>query len=301
MRDGAGGSDLSTPPIDESVDFALLRRIVHARSHNVLDPSRDYVFEARLAGVIRGAGMSSLGELAAHLGRRRDPELECAIADAMTINETSFFRDRRPFEVLRKEILPELIEARSGTRSLRMWSAACSTGQEAYSLAMLVREHFPTLTNWRVQIEATDFSREVLSRAKSGRYRRCEISRGLPARLLARYFDEDGEEWVIKPEIRALCRFQWANLAISPLPVHGPFDVILLRNVMLYFSPEARSTVMGQAHRLLAKDGALFLGSSEQPVDASRWTAAFSGGTSYFRRRCAGCEPDCNRRKCTAG
>jgi len=291
---------LSARLIDENVDFALLRRIVHARSHNVLDPSRDYVFEARLTGLIRGAGMSSLAELAAHLRRGQDAELECAVADAMTINETSFFRDGRPFDVLRKEILPELIEARRGTRCLRMWSAACSTGQEAYSLAMLVREHFPTLANWQVRIDGTDFSRAVLSRAKAGRYRRCEISRGLPARLLARYFDEDGEEWIIKPEIRALCRFQWADLVSSPLPVHGPFDVILLRNVMLYFSPEARATVMGQTHRLLARDGALFLGSSEQPVDTSRWTPVFSGGTSYFGRRCAGCERECNRHKCSA-
>jgi chemotaxis protein methyltransferase CheR len=271
--------------MDESVDFALLRRIVHAKSHNVLDPSRDYVFESRLTRVIRGAGMSSLAELTTHLSHRRDPELESAVADAMTINETSFFRDGRPFDVLRKEILPELIEARGSVRHLRIWSAACSTGQEAYSLAMLVREQFPALANWQVQIEGTDFSREVLARAQAGRYRRCEISRGLPGRLLERYFDEDGEEWLIKPEIRDLCRFQWANLVSSPLPVHGPFDVIFLRNVMLYFSPEARGTVLAHAHRLLAKDGVLFLGSSEQPVDASRWTTVFSGGTSYFRRR----------------
>jgi len=276
---------LSAPPIPEGVDFALLRRIVHARSHNVLDPSRDYVFEVRLARLIRVAGMSSLAELSAHLRHRRDPELECAVADAMTINETSFFRDGRPFDVLRKEIVPELVEARRDARCLRMWSAACSTGQEAYSLAMLMREHFPSLTNWRVQIEGTDFSREVIGRAQAGRYRRCEISRGLPARLLTRYFEQEGEDWVIKPAIRSLCRFQWANLASSYLPVRGPFDVILLRNVMLYFSPETRGAVLAQAHRLLAKDGALILGSSEQPVDGSQWTAVFSGGTSYFRRR----------------
>ncbi|HET6168758.1 MAG TPA: protein-glutamate O-methyltransferase CheR [Terracidiphilus sp.] len=275
---------MSATPIHESVDFALLRRVVHARSHNVLDPSRDYVFEARLAQVIRGAGMRSLAELAAHLRHRRDPDLECAVADAMTINETSFFRDGRPFDVLRKEIVPELIEARRDARCLRMWSAACSTGQEAYSLAMLMREHFPSLANWKVQIEGTDFSREVIGRAQAGRYRRCEISRGLPSRLLARYFEKQGEDWEVKPEIRAVCRFQWANLASSPLPVRGPFDVILLRNVMLYFSRETRSSVLAQAHRLLAKDGTLILGSSEQPVDGSQWTAVFSGGTSYFRR-----------------
>lgn len=276
---------MSVPPMDEAIDYSLLRRIVHAHSHNVLDPSRDYVFESRLAKVIRGAGMGSLGELVRQLGRGPHPELESAIADAMTINETSFFRDGRPFELLRNEILPELIEARREQRRLRLWSAACSTGQEAYSLAMLFREHFPSLANWQVQIEATDFSREVLARAQAGRYRACEVNRGLPARLLARYFEQDGDEWVVRPEIRALCRFQWANLMRTPLPVRGPFDVIFLRNVMLYFSPEARRTVLAQAHRMLAEDGVLILGSSEQPVEPSHWVPVISRGTTYFRRR----------------
>ena len=276
---------MSMPQGESEVDFSFLRRIVRANSHNVLDPARDYVFAARLGPVIRAAGMASLSQLVEHLHRKRDPHLECAVADAMTINETSFFRDGRPFELLRMEILPRVIAARPKGRMLRMWSAACSTGQEPYSLAMLVREHFPSLSHSQVQIEATDYSRDVLSRAEAGRYEQIEVNRGLPVRLLTRYFDQDGEAWVVKPELRSLCRFKWANLVNAPLPVRGLFDVILLRNVLLYFAPQERRSVLAQVHGMLAQDGVLILGSSEQPVDAERWTPVLSGGTMYFCRR----------------
>ena len=136
---------------------------------------------------------------------RKNPALERAIAEAMTINETSFFRDGRPFDLLRTELLPKLLEARRLTRTLRFWSAACSTGQEAYSCAMLLREHFPSLASWNVRIEGTDISAEVVARARQARYHRIEINRGLPARILVRYFDHVGEDWIVKPEIRKLC------------------------------------------------------------------------------------------------
>ncbi|HEY2857629.1 MAG TPA: protein-glutamate O-methyltransferase CheR [Terracidiphilus sp.] len=273
--------------IDHSaVDYSFLRRIVHAHSNNVLDASRDSIFDARLAGLVRARGMSSLRELIESLRRARNSELELAVADAMTINETSFFRDGRPFELLRSDLLPKLIEARRPVRALRLWSAACATGQEPYSLAMLVRENFPHLTNWDMQIEGTDVCRPVLERARSGRYARMEVNRGLPARMLIRYFKQEGDDWVIKPELRAICRFQYANLCKPPLPVRERFDVIFLRNVMLYFAGDARRSVLAQIHRLLAPDGVLFLGSSEQPVDMSLWSANLVGGTCYFRPKC---------------
>ena len=271
-----------------SVDYGFLRELVFGRSQNVLDPSCDYLFDARLTRLLRNQGMTHIQELIDHLRRRKNPELEHAIAEAMTINETSFFRDSRPFDLLRSELLPRLIESRCPVRTLRFWSAACSTGQEASSLAMLVREHFPLLAVWNIRIEGTDISREVIQRAQSGRYHRIEMNRGLPARHVVRYFDHIGEDWVIKPEIRQMCNFRQANLCVQPLPFNRAddrFDVICLRNVMLYFAQETRKTLLAGIHRLLAPDGVLFLGSSEQPADPSLWTSILAGGTCHFTPR----------------
>ncbi len=269
-----------------AADYSYLRQLVFEFSQNVLDPSRDYLFEARLSRLLRNQGMTQMEELVHKLRSRRDPALERAIAEAMTINETSFFRDLRPFETLRTVLLPRLIESRRRTHTLRFWSAACSTGQEAYSLAMLLLEHFPMLVNWNLSIEGTDLNGEVVERAQAGRYHRIEINRGLPARCVVRFFDHVGEDWVVKPEVRKLCNFRQANLCGPQLPFYRStdrFDVIFLRNVMLYFSQETRRTLLAGIHRVLAPDGVLFLGSSEQPADPSLWSPVLSGGTCYYR------------------
>jgi chemotaxis protein methyltransferase CheR len=266
-------------------EFAYLREVVHSHSHNVLDPLHDHLFETRLARLLRNRDLSHIGELVKQLRAQRDSGLAHEVAEAMTINETSFFRDGRPFELLRMELLPRLIEQRLETRKLRFWSAACSTGQEAYSLAMLVREHFPLLASWEIRIEGTDFSAEMVERASAGRYHRFEINRGLPARCIVRFFDRSGENWTIHQEIRRMCNFRQTNLCHTPLPFAERFDVILFRNVMLYFSDEMRKKVLAEAHRLLAPDGFLFLGSSEQPADMSLWTPMLAGGTCYYTPR----------------
>jgi chemotaxis protein methyltransferase CheR len=273
------------PATHASVDYSFLRKIVAAHSHNVLDPSRDYVFEARLAGILRRQGMNNLAELVSYLRDTHDPLLESTVADAMTINETSFFRDGRPFELLRADLLPKLIDARRSVRSLRFWSAACSTGQEPYSLAILLREHFPSLGNWQIRIEGTDICEGVLRRAQAARFQQIEVNRGLPARYLVRHFDQDGNEWIVRPHVQSICHFQKTNLCRFPLPFRGRFDVIFLRNVMLYFAPETRRALLTEIHRLLAPDGVLFLGSTEQPADPSLWQAIVAGGTCHFRPR----------------
>ena len=265
------------------MDYGYLRQIVFSLSHNVLDPSRDYLFETRLSRLLRNQGMTHMEELVQQLKCRKNSVLEYAIAEAMTINETSFFRDSRPFELLRTELLPRLIEARRANRTLRFWSAACSTGQEAYSLAILLREFFHLLGGWNIRIEGTDICREVVERAQAGAFHRIEMNRGLPARFVVRYFDHVGEDWVVKSEIRQLCHFRQANLCVAPLPFHERFDVIFLRNVMLYFSQEARRALLAEVHRLLAPDGVLFLGSAEQPADPLLWTSILAGGTCHFK------------------
>ena len=265
------------------VDFGFLRNIVFRYSQNLLEPSHDYLFDIRLSRLLRNEGFNNLEDLIGHLRIRRHPALERAVAEAMTINETSFFRDGRPFELLRTEILPRLIESRRVTRSLRFWSAACSTGQEAYSLAMLLSEHFPALARWNIRIDGTDIASEVVERARQGRYHRIEMNRGLPARHIVRFFDHDGEDWVIKDDVRRLCHFRTANLCEARLPYSERFDVIFLRNVMLYFSHETRRRLLRGVHRLLAPDGALFLGSTEQPTDPLLWVPVLAGGTCHFR------------------
>ena len=281
----ATGPSVAAPAASANVDFSFLRQIVYEQTQNVLDPSRDYLFETRLAKLLRNHGITALSELIYSLQARRNPTLERSIAEAMTINETSFFRDSRPFELLRVELLPALIEARRHTRSLRFWSAACSTGQEAYSIAMLLLEHFSLLNTWKIAIEGTDISSEVVNRCQAGSYHRIEMNRGLPARNIVRFFDHQGEDWTVKPEVRKLCHFREANLCGNMLPFSEPFDVIFLRNVMLYFSQQTRKKLLANVHRLLAPDGLLFLGSSEQPADPVLWTPTLSGGTCYYRPR----------------
>lgn len=271
-----------------SVDYGYLRELVFGLSQNVLDPSRDYLFATRLTRLLRNQGIAHLDELVEHLKVRKNPVLERSVADAMTINETSFFRDSRPFELLRTDLLPKLIEARRHVRSLRFWSAACSSGQEAYSLAMMLLEHFPVLVGWNIRIEGIDICAEVVERAKAGRYHRIEINRGLPARFVVRYFHHTAEDWVVKQEVRKMCNFRQANLCGPQLPFHRSddrFDVIFLRNVMLYFSQETRRALLGNIHRILAPDGVLFLGSSEQPADPTIWTSVLAGGTCHFKPR----------------
>jgi chemotaxis protein methyltransferase CheR len=274
-----------------SADYGYLRQLVFNHSQNVLDPSRDYLFDSRLTIVLRNRGMRKIEELVRHLQATSDKELERDIAEAMTINETSFFRDVRPFELLRTELLPALINARRDTRSLRFWSAACSSGQEAYSLAILMREHFPLLAGWDICIEGTDICAEVVERANAGCYHRIEINRGLPARFIVKYFNKAGEEWEIKPEVRGMCKFRRANLCGNRWPfarASDRFDVVFLRNVMLYFSPETRRALLERIHRILEPDGILFLGASELPADASLWTSTVAGGTCYFRKAATG-------------
>jgi chemotaxis protein methyltransferase CheR len=278
-------SSAPPPAMSSNVDYAFLRQLVYDQSQNVLDPSRDYIFETRLTKLMRSHGLTHLEELVQLLKLRRNSTLDRSVAEAMTINETSFFRDSRPFELLRTDLLPKLMESRRTTRSLRLWSAACSTGQEAYSLGMMMQEHFPQLATWTVKIEGTDISSDVVQRCSAGTYNRIEINRGLPARNILRFFDHHGEDWTVKPDLRKLCNFRTANLCANELPFLQKFDVIFLRNVMLYFSQESRKKLLQNVHKLLAADGLLILGTSEQPADPSLWTPTLAGGTCYYRPR----------------
>jgi|SRR5579871_884930 len=264
-------------------DYTYLRELVLAQSANMIDPSRNALFDTRLTPIARMAGAANLEDLVGMLKADRPAHLHRAVAEAMTINETSFFRDLKPFDMLRETILPRLIEQREEERTLRIWSAASSTGQEAYSLAMLIAEYFPSLSGWDVKIVGTDISRRVIEYARQARYRRLEVNRGLPARMLVKYMARDGEEWEISPRIRSMCEFQYANLS-APFPKMPVFDLVLLRNVLLYFPEQGRQYLFSDMYRQMAQDGYLLLGNAEQAEDSTnRFVVEFAEGSYFYR------------------
>ncbi len=263
-------------------DYAFLREVVLTESANVIDASRNALFDTRLAPVAHLAGQEDVSGLVKVMRVDRPAHLHRAVAEAMTINETSFFRDVKPFEVLRHTVLPGLIRQNAATRRLRIWSAASSTGQEAYSIAMLLRESFSELAGWDVKIIATDISRHVTEYARRGRYRRLEVNRGLPARLLVKYFVRDGEEWEVAPELRAMCEFRHANLC-GPMPFLPQFDIVMLRNVLLYFPQRDRSAVFADVYRQIVPGGYLILGNAEQAEDStSRFRVEFAQDCYFY-------------------
>jgi len=267
-------------------DFTLLRLVVLEESGNMLDPSRDHLFKSRLHKLLTVTGLESLDCLAASLGERPDSALRRAVAEAMTAKETSFFRDRSTFDMLQSELLPALIRRRESSRRLRLWSAACSSGQETYSLAMVLREHFPQVNDWQIEISGTDVSQEMIQRAQAGRYQSSEVSRGLPAHYRMKYLrlvgeEREDEEWEVVSEVKRMCRFYRRNLCDGPLPFEK-YDGILLRNVMLYFPDELRRTLLLRVHRMLAPDGFLILGSSEHPGMPDHFQAELNGNAVYY-------------------
>jgi chemotaxis protein methyltransferase CheR len=257
------------------------------QSANRVDPSRNTLFDTRLTPVARLSGAANLEDFVNMLKNGRPAHLHRAVAEAMTINETSFFRDIVPFEMLRKVVLPRLIEQRTQTRRLRIWSAASSTGQEAYSLAMLITENFPELTYWDIKIVGTDISRQVVDYAQRGRFRRLEVNRGLPARMLLKYMVKDGEEWEVVPRIRSMCEFHYANLC-EPIPRLPVFDLVMLRNVLLYFSLQDRRALFNEIYRKLAPDGHLVLGNAEQAEDSTNLFEVEFAANCYFYRPVSG-------------
>src|SRR5271170_1856739 len=264
-------------------DCEYLRGGVVAQSANLIDPSRNTLFDTKLTPIARRSGAANLEDFVNMLKAGRPAHLHRAVAEAMTINETSFFRDITLFEMLREVIFPRLIEQRMQTRRLRIWSAASSTGQEAYSMAMSIAEYFPDLAQWDVKIIGTDISRQVVDYAQRGRYRRLEVNRGLPARMLLKYMVRDGEEWEVAPQIRGMCEFRYANLC-APMPHLPVFDVVMLRNVLLYFPQNDRKALFKEIYQKMAADGCLVLGNAEQAEDSTRLFEVEFAANCYFYR-----------------
>jgi chemotaxis protein methyltransferase CheR len=251
------------PLADSDIDY--LRGVIADQSGNVIAPRQVYMLEQRLNPLAETLGLANIEALVGELRRSHDSTLKTKIAEAVTVNETSFFRDSHPFEALRTSIIPELVRKNEAKRSIRIWCAAASTGQEPASIAMTIREAFPELSNWKIDIVATDLSEEVLARCRRGSYSQLEVNRGLPARHLDRFFERAGSEWMIKSEVRNLITFQRLNLT-KPLPFMSQFDIVFIRNVLIYFDQPTKTDILKRVHKSLTPDGYLFIGSAETVI-----------------------------------
>ena len=246
------------------LDYDYLRRLLKERSGLVLSPDKQYLVESRLAPVARKAGLGGLGDLVGKL-RRADERLTVEVVEAMTTNESFFFRDKIPFEHFRDTVMPALIAARAAQRRIRIWCAAASTGQEPYSLAMCLREMKEKLSGWRIDILGTDLSVEVLEKARAGIYSQFEVQRGLPIQMLVKYFSQVGDTWQLAPEIRAMVQYRPLNL-LSDLGGLGSFDLVFCRNVLIYFDQGGKIDVLNRLARVIEPDGYLVLGAAETVV-----------------------------------
>jgi chemotaxis protein methyltransferase CheR len=268
-----------------SASYEYVRGVLRERSAHHLEEDKAYLVETRLLPVARRHGFASVEDLLLGLRRRSNEQLLGELVEAMTINETCFFRDGHPFETLRQTVLPELVRLRSTVRRLTIWSAACASGQEIYSVAILLREHFPALSGWNIRLIASDLSAAMLERGRQGCYSELEVSRGLTPQLLDRYFHKHERGWQIRDDLRRQVEFRSLNLS-APWPELPPMDLVLLRNVLIYFDVPARQQILGKVRRVLQPDGYLLLGGAETTYNLDGdFIPVSSGQGSYYRPR----------------
>ena len=248
-------------------DFQFLSDLLKVKSGLVLTADKGYLVESRLLPIARKRGLNTLEGLVGGL-KRRDEALIRDVVEAMTTNESFFFRDNTPFDNFKAHILPHLLKARADSKRIRIWSAAASTGQEPYSLAMLLAEQKAALAGWRVEILGTDISAEVLTRARAGLYTQFEVQRGLPIQLLVKYFKKEGDMWRIAPDIRGMVQYREFNL-LDGFTGLGRFDVVFCRNVLIYFDQPTKAAVLDRLADSMADDGMLCLGAAETVLGLS--------------------------------
>lgn len=243
-------------------DFDFISTLLRSRSGLVLTQDKAYLLESRLMPIARKNELQSVDGLIAKMRSSKDEALIVEVTEAMTTNESFFFRDQKPFDLFRDEILPNLMERRTTSRSFRIWCAAASSGQEPYTLSMILKEAVAKLTGWRHDIVGTDISHDILAKAASGKYTQFEVQRGLPIQFLIKYFDKIEDQWQIKPEIRQMVTFKYFNLLDELKPL-GTFDIVFCRNVLIYFDQPTKSKVLDQVANMMPADGLLFLGGAE--------------------------------------
>ncbi len=247
-------------------DFNYIRELVLERSAIVLDDGKEYLVESRIGQVAETEGFGTIDQLVKALRKNSHNGLQSKVIEALTTNETSFFRDIHPFETLKDAVIPELLENRKNERRLNIWCAASSSGQEPYSIAMVIRENFPVLLDWKIDFVASDISETMLNRCRSGKFSQLEVNRGLSAALLVKYFEKEGASWFIKRNLQEMIHFQQINLS-RELPYLPKMDIIFMRNVLIYFDIETKKRILNQLISILQPDGFLFLGAAESTIN----------------------------------
>jgi len=266
-----------------SENYRFLQEHIYSHAGIVLEKDKQYLFESRLAPIVRKLGLESINDLCALLMATEEKEISRQVVEAMTTNETYFFRDPSQYDAIRTVLLPRLKQDRQDTRKLRFWSAASSTGQEAYSLAMVLLEE--GLSEWNIQILGTDFSSQVLERARSGKYQQIEVNRGLPATLLVKHFRRSGVDWQLSDAVRRMVRFETIDLRKS-MRALGPFDLVFCRNVLIYFDSETRKRILREIHDTLYRGGWLLLGGAETALGVEEWfERQVAGGATVYAAR----------------
>jgi chemotaxis protein methyltransferase CheR len=249
----------------QSADFDYIARLIKDESGITLEHGKEYLVSSRVEPVAKSLGYPDIAALVSYLQRSGDSVRRRQLVESLTTHETSFFRDLEPFEALRLRILPQLIEKQKEKKELTIWCGAASSGQEPFSLSMLLREHFPQLKDWKISFIATDLSRQILDRCETGTYSQMEVNRGLPVKLLVKYFEKQGSDWVLKPEIRSMVKFKELNL-LKPFVGLTACDLILLRNVLIYFDVPTKRDILEKAGRLLKPHGVMLLGTAESTL-----------------------------------
>jgi chemotaxis protein methyltransferase CheR len=262
--------------------FDWVRSVVHQDAAIVLEPGKEYLVESRLMPLARAAGSTDVSAYVDSLRAKPTPDIRKKLVEAMTTNETSWFRDGSPFELFEKSLLPQIRTSRGSARSVRIWSAACSTGQEPYSLTMILRESLAR-EGWKCEVLASDIDETVLAKAKSGVFSQLEMNRGLPAAKLVEHFTRQGAGWQVSRELRDMVQFRRLNLA-EPMPAVGQFDVVFMRNVLIYFSVETRREILKRVRRVCRPDGCLVLGGAETTLGVDdQWERVPLGRGAVYR------------------
>lgn len=249
-----------------ATDFDYIRKMIYEQSAIVLEPGKEYLVEARLQPLAQREGLATIQDLVIKMRADKFNGLQQKVVDAMTTNETSFFRDVHPFEVFKKVVIPDIMTKRASTKELNIWCGASSSGQEPYTLAMVLRDAFPSLLNWKITFIASDISQQMLTRSRNGMYSQLEINRGLPAAFLVKYFQRVGMEWQIKEDLRKLIDFRELNLCTS-WPSMPKMDVVFMRNVLIYFDVNTKKTILGKIRQTIKSDGYLFMGAAETTLN----------------------------------
>jgi chemotaxis protein methyltransferase CheR len=263
-------------------DFEFIAQLLYQRSGLVITQEKAYLLESRLNPVARKWDLDGIDALIAALRSKKDEKLTVDVTEAMTTNESFFFRDNRPFDQFKDIVLPHMLEARGSRKQLRIWSAACSSGQEAYTLAMILKEEAAKLAGWKIDIIATDLSTEILNKAKEGLYSQFEVQRGLPITLLMKYFSQEGEKWRISEDIRRMVTYKPFNLLENPAAL-GHFDVVFCRNVLIYFDQVTKRQVLARVAQIMPADGFLYLGGAETVLGISDSFEVVPGQRGVYR------------------